>query len=111
MQAMWVIDSWFGIKGGIMAHTHHLHFFPQVWLDRHSHLLGWLKRFGIPLGVIALLAISVGLITQLELNLPMTIAMAVDVAGDASESATGYLPDQFVRQAHQAEIEELPPQF
>lgn len=97
-----------------MAHTHHLHLFSQAWLDRHPHLPGRLKRFGIPLGVIALLAISVGLITQLELNLPVNIAMAVDVAGDASAasgSATGYLPDQFVRQAQQAEIEELPPQF
>ena len=99
-----------------MAHTHQSHLFSHEWFELHPKLLPNLKKFCIPLGMGTLFAVAAlqmatpELATSRDPSLVSTMDVSV-YKTDSSMSGTGYLPDQFVEQAKQAKIEELPAQF
>ena len=99
-----------------MSHTHQSHHFSHEWFELHPKFLPNIKKFVIPLGMGTLFAIAAFQVATLEsaTSLNQSLVSTMDLAfykTDASKSGTGYLPDQFVEQAKQAKIEELPAQF
>jgi hypothetical protein len=100
-----------------MAREHHPDLFSHEWIELPPELMGKVKKYGVPLGIGALLLIAALSTVDLgaKLNTPLKLADVVDAAIGESllpPTTTGYyLPDQFVAQEKQAKIEELPPQF
>ena len=96
-----------------MAHTHHPHLFSHEWVELHPVLVARFKRYGLSLGMGALMASAALLVIDLEkgLNVPLKVAVAVDKTVDAAVFPVAYFPDQFTEQARQAGVDELPPQF
>jgi hypothetical protein len=96
-----------------MAHLHHPHLFSHEWFELHPAFVAGLKKSSLSLGMGTLIATSVVLVTRLELNVPLQVASAVEVApaGVSAQSVPDYFPAQFTVQAQLAPVEELPPQF
>jgi hypothetical protein len=98
-----------------MAHLHHPHLFSHEWFELHPAFAAGVKKYGSALCMGVLIAGAAVLVTRLEQNIqvPLRIAQAVEVVpgGAWAVNAPDYFPAQFVAQAQQASVEELPPQF
>ncbi len=100
-----------------MAHTNHLHLYAAHWVEAHPRWIANFREHTVAIGIGALLATA----AVIALETLYVTGPSLDAAASARFTASPpvvaivnsgvYLPSQFVEQAMNARIEDLPAQF